>query len=226
MNCSPISPNDVLANASVEERVTIAGAEWVIHRPPSAEDLIDEDAYARDERLPYWADLWPSAHVLAEYVARRGVADTRMVELGCGLGLPSIVAAGHGADVLATDWYSDALEFVSANAKSANVELRTGLLDWFNPNEVVLSHAPYDLVVGADLLYEDRNGEALLGLLPRLVAADGEVVISDPRRPNAASLLHPIAALGWSVETTEHEHGGRIDESGPRVHLHRLRPPA
>ena len=126
MNCSPISPNDVLANASVEERVTIAGAEWVIHRPPSAEDLIDEDAYARDERLPYWADLWPSAHVLAEYVARRGVADTRMVELGCGLGLPSIVAAGHGADVLATDWYSDALEFVSANAKSANVELRTG----------------------------------------------------------------------------------------------------
>jgi predicted nicotinamide N-methyase len=72
-------------------------------RPPDAEALIDEDAFARDEFLPYWAELWPSARVLAGYVAELPLAGTRAVELGCGVGLPSLVVALAGADVVATD---------------------------------------------------------------------------------------------------------------------------
>ena len=66
-------------------------------RPVSPDALLDEEAFARDEFLPYWAELWPAATALA--AALPDVAGLRVVELGCGLGLPSLVAAARGADV-------------------------------------------------------------------------------------------------------------------------------
>jgi predicted nicotinamide N-methyase len=210
---------------SIVERVAVAGRDWTLWRPPSAEDLIDEDAYARDERLPYWAELWPSGQVLAEELALRHLAGARVLELGCGLGLPSLVAAGRGARVTATDWYTEALNYARRNAAEAGLEIDTALLDWFRPAPELLAAAPFDLVIGADVLYEDRNGEALEALLPRLVAPTGEALVTDPRRPNAATLLKPLRARGWEVTTREVEHRMRPDESGPIVHLHRLVPP-
>ena len=98
------------------EDVVVGRLRLTVARPRSAEDLIDEDAYAVDERLPYWAELWPSAHVLAAELAARDLRGRRVVELGCGVGLPSVVAALGGADVLATDWYDEALRFVASHS--------------------------------------------------------------------------------------------------------------
>ena len=100
----------------VREEIRVGPWPLSVARPRRAEDLIDEDDYARDERLPYWAELWPSARVLADELAGRDLAGRRVVELGCGVGLPSIVAALAGARALATDWYEEALAFVDANA--------------------------------------------------------------------------------------------------------------
>ena len=211
---------------SIEVRVVVGGREWTLWRPPSAEDLIDEDAYARDERLPYWAELWPSGHVLAEELALRDLSDTRVLELGCGLGLPSLVAASRGAEATATDWYPEALAHVGRNATEAGIEIQTVPLDWFNPSPEILDAGPFDLVIGADVLYEDRNGEALLRLLPQLLGPFGEALITDPRRPNASTLLRPLHMRGWDVMTRDVEHRTRQDESGPIVHVHQLTPPA
>ena len=210
----------------IVERVVIAGRSWSLWRPPSAEDLIDEDAYAVDERLPYWAELWPSAHVLAETLGARDLAGARVLELGCGLGLPSLVAASAGAAVTATDWYPEALEFVRRNGAEAGVDLTTRMLDWFDPDAAREADGPYDLIAGADVLYEDRNGEALAALIPVLLSPGGEVLITDPRRPNARTLLQPLNEAGWSLRTDEVRHGARRDETGAIVHLHRLSPPA
>lgn len=209
----------------IDEIVTLAGKEWVIIRPPSAEELIDESAYARDERLPYWAELWPSAIVLAERISEIELDGRRVLELGCGLGLPSLVAARAGADVIATDWYREALDFAKRNARTADVKVAVALLDWFSPAGKAVEGAPYDLVIGADLLYEDRNGRALGELLPRLVAPGGRVLISDPRRPNARALWDALEPAGWSRVTTDVEYDGRPDESGRTIHLHDLAPP-
>jgi predicted nicotinamide N-methyase len=205
--------------------VTVGAVVLSILRPRSAEDLIDEDDYARDERLPYWAELWPSAHVLAEHLAGRDLRGRRVVELGCGVGLPSVVAALGGADVLATDWYGEALAFVAANAAAAGAAVATLAVDWAAPPAALLQRPPADLIVGADVLYEARNGPALAALVPRILAPGGELVIADPRRPHAAALLDPMVAAGWSLTTDEVRHGARQDESGPVVRLHRLRPP-
>lgn len=209
----------------VREDVLVGGLRLTVARPRSAEDLIDEEAYAVDERLPYWAELWPSAHVLAADLAARDLRGRRVVELGCGVGLPSVVAALGGADVLATDWYGEALRFAAWNAAAAGAAVATLLVDWSTPPPALLSRPPSDLVVGADVLYEERNGPALAALAPRILAPGGELVVADPRRPHADLLLDALAAEGWSLTSEEIRHRARQDESGPVVHLHRLRPP-
>jgi predicted nicotinamide N-methyase len=207
------------------DEVVVGSLRLSITHPRSAEELIDEAEYALDERLPYWAELWPSALVLAERLAACDLRGRRVVELGCGVGLPAVVAALGGADVLATDWYADALAFTRANAGAAGVAVRTLLVDWAAPSPELLATPAADLVVGADVLYEERNGPALAALAPLLLEAGGELLVADPRRPHAPGLLDRLTDGGWSLTTTDVRHGGRVDDSGPIVHLHRLTAP-
>ena len=205
--------------------VTVGPLVLSVLRPRSAEDLIDEGDFARDERLPYWAELWPSALVLGERLGRLPLGGLRVVELGCGVGLPSVIAALGGADVLATDWYPEALAFTRSNAAAADVRVDTRAVDWREPPPALLERRPADLVIGADVLYEERNGAALAALLPRLLPPGGQALITDPRRPHAAALLDRLDAGGWAHEREDLRFAGRPDESGPLIHLHRLTAP-
>jgi predicted nicotinamide N-methyase len=170
----------------VKEEVELGGGlRLEILRPPSADELIDEAAFDDEEFLPYWAELWPSGVALARHVAARELRGLRVVELGCGLGLPALAAALGGADVLATDWAEDAIDLLRQNAERNGLLLRVGRVRWSEP-ELLLRAAPWDLVLGADLLYEARNAEQLAGLLPRL---GGEVLLAEPGRPYAKEFL-------------------------------------
>jgi len=166
--------------------------ELTLLRPPSADELIDEAAFDEDEFLPYWAELWPSGVALAEVVAGLDVRGLRVLELGAGLGLPSLAAALGGAEVLATDWAEDAVALLRANAARNGIALRVERVRWDDP-EPLLRQAPWRLVLGADLLYEERNAEQLLELLPRL---GGDVLLAEPGRPFAPAFL-----ARWQVET-------------------------
>lgn len=161
-------------------------------RPPSADELIDEAAFDEDEFLPYWAELWSSGIALAAVVPSLGVRGKRVVELGAGLGLPSLAAALCGAEVLATDWAEDAVALLKANAKRNSIRLRVKRVRWDEP-EPLLRDAPWDIVLCADLLYEQRNAAQLLGLLPQL---GGDLILADPGRPFAKGFLSH-----WNVET-------------------------
>jgi predicted nicotinamide N-methyase len=175
----------------VEEDVELASdLRLNVLRPPSAEELIDEAAFDKEEFLPYWAELWPSGVALARHVARRELTGLRVVELGCGLGLPALTAAMRGAEVLATDWAEEAIELLRRNAKRNGVFLRVARVRWSEP-ELLLRAAPWDLVLGADLLYEARNAEQLAELLPQL---GGEVLLAEPGRPYAKEFLERFAA--------------------------------
>jgi predicted nicotinamide N-methyase len=94
--------------------VRVGEVELSILRPETPEDLLDEDAFAQDEFLPYWAELWPAAIALASALPAR-LSGVRVVELGCGLGIPSLVAARRGAAVTATDWADEAIELLRQN---------------------------------------------------------------------------------------------------------------
>jgi predicted nicotinamide N-methyase len=172
----------------VEESVDVGGLTLSILRPRQAEALLSEEAFEHEEFLPYWAELWPSAIALARVVRRRDVEGLRVLELGCGLGLPSIVAALGGAQVLATDWSPEGLEVAELNAARNRAELETALVSWAGAEPLVRS-APWELVLGADLLYERRNVDQLLSLLPRL---GGEILLAEPGRPPAARFFERI----------------------------------
>jgi predicted nicotinamide N-methyase len=160
-------------------------------RPRDPEALISEEEFARDEFLPYWAELWPSALELASVVEARELAGLRVVELGCGLGIPSLVAARAGAHVLATDWAEEAIALLRENAARNGIALEATFIDWHSP-EPLLERAPFDLVLAADVLYERRYVDVLLKLLPRL---GGEILLAEPGRPFARRFLEQ-----WHVQ--------------------------
>src|SRR6185312_13517207 len=131
----------------IEQRFELAaGLALTLLRPPSADELIDESAFDEDEFLPYWAELWPSGVGLAQVVAGRELTGVRVLELGAGLGLPSLAAALRGADVLATDWADDAVALLRANAARNGVAMRVECVRWDEPAPL-LAEAPFELVL-------------------------------------------------------------------------------
>src|ERR687897_2807849 len=114
----------------VEHVVALPEREVALLAPRDGEALLTEEAFAQEEFLPYWAELWPSALALARAVARRPLTGRRTIELGCGLGLAAIAAAVAGARVLATDWSPDAVAITARNAERNGAELATALFRW------------------------------------------------------------------------------------------------
>ena len=153
-----------------------------LRRPAAPDELIDEEAFADDEFLPYWAELWPAAVALAE--ALPDVAGLRVCELGCGLGLPSLLAAARGADVTATDWATEAIDLLRENAARNDLVLRAEVRDWREPWA-----ERFDLVLAADVLYERRNVEPLIELLPSLAPA---ALVGLAGRPYEAEFLRRV----------------------------------
>jgi predicted nicotinamide N-methyase len=186
----------------VRERLDVDGLSLSILRPHQADALLSEEAFEHEEFLPYWAELWPSGLALARIVHRRDVRELRVLELGCGLGVPSIVAALGGARVLATDWSPEALEVAAANAARNGAEVETELVAWAD-SERLAAGAPWDLVLGADLLYEQRNVDQLLALLPRL---GGEILLAEPGRPPSVRFFEEAHAVFHIDEVAERVH--------------------
>src|SRR5688572_13443242 len=83
-----------------EEGFAHGANSWRLLLPEKAEDLLDEEAFAHDERMPYWADLWPSAKALTRWLLNQDRIEQRVIELGCGVALPSIALRARGIDVL------------------------------------------------------------------------------------------------------------------------------
>jgi predicted nicotinamide N-methyase len=177
----------------VEEVVGLGDGELAVLRPRNADALLDEHAFEEDEFLPYWAELWPSGVALAKAIAARALKGARVLELGCGLGLPSIAAARAGGRVLATDWSPAAVELLERNAARNGARVETAVVSWAEPAPL-LARAPFDLVLAADVLYERRDVAVLAGLLPRL---GREVLLADPGRPLLEGFLAQVGTV-WA----------------------------
>jgi predicted nicotinamide N-methyase len=198
------------------ERIRIDDGDPVHVARPDDWPALREAEHDAGRPPPYWAIPWPSGRALARAVAAmpppRGA---RVLELGCGLGLPSIAAARGGGRVLAGDADSDAAVFAAHNLALNELEGDVLPADWRVAADR-LAEAPYDLVLAADVLYLRENVESLLRVLPRLLAPGGEAWIADPGRTGADGFL-PAAKRIWRVRS-------HFDEHDARIRLHRLRP--
>jgi predicted nicotinamide N-methyase len=177
--------------------VELGGRPWRIEMPRCAEDLISEADFASDERLPYWADLWPSAIVLARDVAALDGAGQRALELGAGLGLPSLAASHAGFDITVTDYYDDALLFARRNAlRNVGRDLATRMVDWRTLPDGL---GRFDLVLAADVLYERPYAPLVARAVVAALSASGLALIADPGRVALGACLAECAALGAAV---------------------------
>jgi predicted nicotinamide N-methyase len=185
--------------------LSLPGGALRVFQPDEAADLPDDGPVEWAPLMPYWAVLWRSGTALGRELADGPRLDgLRVIELGCGLGVPSLVAARLGADVLATDEAPEALELVERSARENGLDVATGLLNW-DSTEV----SPFDLVLAADVLYEEGSIDLLLSLLPAL---GREVLLADPGRPGARAFIDR-AGRDWSVSSTVRD----------GVDIHRLR---
>ena len=156
--------------------------------PSSWEQLRHEEGGA-GRPVPYWARPWPSGVGLAGALYDDPPpAGTTVLELGCGLALPSVMAARAGAHVLATDGATDAVAFAAHVLALNDVLGEVAVVDWSTHGDTLVERGPFDLVLAADVLYTRANAEAAKALFPRLVAPGGRLVIADPNRAGAAAL--------------------------------------
>jgi ETFB lysine methyltransferase len=182
------------------KRIDIGDRQFEITRLANPDDLISEEDFDRDGRLPYWADFWPSALAIAKRISAEHGNGRRLLELGCGLGLASIAAVQAGFDVLATDYYSEALAFTELNARQNHLSPpATRLLDWRQFPEDL---GRFDLVVASDVLFERPNVPLVAAAFARTIDAAGRGWLADPGRPPAAGF--PAECERHGLRIVEH----------------------
>jgi predicted nicotinamide N-methyase len=183
----------VLAKVSV----AVIGGDVTLETPRSADELINEIDFERDERLPYWADVWPSSIALSGVVSALNGNGNRALELGCGLGLVTIAALRAGFDVLATDYYEDALLFARRNGLSAaGREPRTRHVDWRAfPDDL----GRFDLVLASDVLYEREYATLVADAIVASLAPGGVALVADPGRVALLAFVTACEQRGCTV---------------------------
>jgi predicted nicotinamide N-methyase len=200
-----------------------------ISRPIDYDRLIDDAAADPEQHLPYWAELWPSGVALAAKITRdpRIVRGRRVLELGCGLGVTAVAALKAGADLLVTDYSSEALTLCALNTlDQAGMAPRSLQVNWRDLGSPLHAGEAFPIVLAADVLYERRDVEPLLTLVDRVVAPGGELWLAEPGRPPAAQFLESMQACGW-IEESDRCAGPWPDpedsQKGVVVTIHRLR---
>lgn len=190
-----------------KEELIISGQVIYIETISNIEDLFEnllkkdpEHEDIKDERIPYWADLWPSAVALSEYISEKKIVfqGLKVLELGCGLGLPGIVAGRLGAKLVLTDYIQEALDLARHNWSLNNIDSAEFIrMDWRKPDTNINA----DIVIASDIAYEKKSFEDLVAAFKSLLAPGKKIIISEPDRAFAQSFFYELRNRGFNVKT-------------------------
>jgi predicted nicotinamide N-methyase len=202
----PVPPPEVVLprlGPIVHDKVIVEDRTFLIARPGESDRLLDladvHTAFARDEYMPYWADLWPAARMLAKALLHETwTPGSEALEVGCGLGLPGIVALSLGLRVTFSDYDLCALRFAADNARLNGFDdFRTLQLDWRHPPEGL--RVP--VLLASDLIYELRNVEPLVDFIRRVLAPGGVCLLTDQDRIPSHALRETLDTQRLSYTT-------------------------
>lgn len=241
----PDAPLDQFAAAQREPAAPhdapglLAKTAGMSHAEVSAEERGVESAAARQARaavtagihMPYWGLPWPSGIALAEEVLTQpdALRGRRVLELGCGLGITATAALDVGSSLLAADCFDEALLFARYNTlRNTGQAPRTALLDWRAEagRAACVAAGRFDLLLAADVLYEQENLDPLLALVPDLLASSGAFWLAEPGRRVSRAFVGAACALGWRDDERIYERAWPPDGDIVRVAVHRFTLPS
>jgi predicted nicotinamide N-methyase len=184
----------------------IADPDRVLDEVAAEEDRLEKISGRRCDsdqlRLPYWAELWDSALALSQNLCRTTAQHhfSSVLDLGCGMGLTGTVAARLGMKVLFADLEPAALLFAQLNSLPDHQRVRTRRLDWRKDH----LDEKFDLILGADILYERKQWDYLEPFWRAHLRDDGVVLLGEPGRQTGDLFVDWIHSRGWSL-TLHHE---------------------
>lgn len=152
---------------------------------------------------PLFGVLWPSGEVLAKLMVTKPIKGLRILEMGCGVGLPSLVLNSRNADVTASDQHPLSETFLGENTKlNKSADIPFHVADWANFDEKL---GKFDLIIGSDLLYQPDHAELLAKFVQNHANEKAEVILVDPRRGNVSKFKKALTALNFTHEVTYSE---------------------
>lgn len=147
-----------------------------------------------------FGQVWPAGRLLAQAMNGFDITGKRILELGCGIGLASLVLQRRGADIVASDVHPLTEAFLAYNAALNELPaLHYRQMRWDVPLPTL---GRFHLIIASDVLYEQHHAEMLCGVVKRHAFEDAEVLITDPGRGNSARFTRILADLGFDVEET------------------------
>ncbi len=187
-----------------ERSVTVGEFQFSLLAPANPDEFVNQLAEADESTLPrmrsdpYWAQLWTAALPFASAVARADwPVGTTILELGCGIGLPGLVACQRGWSTTFSDYVEEAVSLALENARRHGFHSPQAeglVLDWRDPPA-----RSYDRLIASDVIYEERLHRPFLKAASALLAAHGEVWVADPGRSMCDDFLGLARKKGWQV---------------------------
>ena len=185
-----------------QQHIVIGSYEVSFFRITDNDSVIEQSLTNQQRDIyasPYWAELWPSAIALAEFVFEQALPpNIPVLEIGCGMGLTGVVAGLCGANVTFNDREDDALRLAELNFLT-NIPQQPGLMsfDWNAPPKAV-----FPLILAADVVYETAQYQPLLQVFREMLTPDGEIWLAEPNRPVAARFFEVLAENNFRFEKT------------------------
>lgn len=159
---------------------------------------------------PLFGVVWPSSVVLAHHMLDYQTSGKRILEVGCGMALSSLLLNKHNADITASDYHPEVDLFLQRNAKlNGDRAIAFERADWAGGED---SLGLFDVIIGSDLLYEDVHIEQLANFMNNHAQPDCEIILVDPDRGRKAKLGLRMEALGFSSSHTRPAHTDYLDK--------------
>ena len=164
-----------------------------------------QDLSLAEEHCPYFGVMWEAGIGLSQLLTREMCEDKKILEIGCGLALPSFVASRFGGNVIATDFHADVPIFLKINQQKNDIDFEYLVMNWRNELERTSpSLGLFDLVLGSDILYESQHAMEVAKALIAFLKPGGKIVLSDPGRAYVQKFISSMKALGYpEVFTTQ-----------------------
>jgi predicted nicotinamide N-methyase len=213
-------------NEIKHEVITVNDIDYLIRTLKDRQQFSDDDHRAEDLGIssatwPLFGVVWPTSRVLASVVSQESLEGKRVLEIGCGIALTSIVLHQMGIDVTASDYHPLAQEFLDKNILANDmqpIKYETG--NWEADNPLL---GNFDLIIGSDVLYEPNHAELVSQFINRHSGKNIDVIIIDPERGNRSLFTRKMEALGFEHHFERFNVPGNLETQckGRILHYHR-----